>query len=44
MGPYTDKDFLMLFLNHNQIYTTGVKKVLQIDIQKIHKALEFDFI
>jgi len=25
-------------------YTRGVQKVLQIDIQKIHKALEFDFI
>jgi len=25
-------------------YTKGVQKVLQIDIQKIHKALEFDFI
>jgi len=24
--------------------TRGVQKVLQIDIQKIHKALEFDFI
>jgi len=26
------------------VYTRGVQKVLQIDIQKIHKALEFDFI
>jgi len=26
------------------IYTRGVQKVLQIDFQKIHKALEFDFI
>jgi len=26
------------------MYTRGVQKVLQIDIQKIHKALEFDFI
>jgi len=25
-------------------HTRGVQKVLQIDIQKIHKALEFDFI
>jgi len=27
-----------------QIHTRGVQKVLQIDIQKIHKALEFYFI
>jgi len=26
------------------VYTRGVQKVLQIDIHKIHKALEFDFI
>jgi len=25
-------------------YTRGVQKVLQVDIQKIHKALVFDFI
>jgi len=27
-----------------KVCTRGVKKVLQIDIQKIHKALEFDLI
>jgi len=42
--------FLRLFVlitknNCNiMLHTRGVQKVLQIDIQKIHKALEFDFI
>jgi len=26
------------------VFTRGVQNVLQIEIQKIHKALEFDFI
>jgi len=40
---YTVRDSIIyaLFLQH---CTRGVQKVLQIDIQKIHKELEFDFI
>jgi len=33
-----------IWFSHRSRYTRGVQKVLQIDIQKIHKALEFDFI
>jgi len=39
------KQYLQSDQNTTVPYTTrGVQKVLQIDIQKIHKALEFDFI
>jgi len=39
-------DFITTVIDNtdNPISTRGVQKVLQIDIQKIHKALEFDFI
>jgi len=35
-------EFIVIHLTRH--YTKGVQNVLQIDIQKIHKALEFDFI
>jgi len=34
--------YKLIFLTYET--TRGVQKVLQIDIQKIHKALEFDLI
>jgi len=41
-----EKAWKIIFLGHLYIYKCkrGVQKVLQIDILKIHKALEFNFI